>query len=197
MDTVGAVILAAGESSRLGEPKQLLPYRGCSLIRRAINAAIEGGCAPIMVILGSDVASVSEEIPQDGTVIVENPDWRSGIGTSVRTGVQQLLTVAPKTKALVLLVCDQPFVNGEVVRKLIEHWRTEGKPIVASAYSGTLGVPALLDSSCFAELLQIGDSHGAKSIILRLPSRVTPFDFANGSIDIDNRHDYEQICAKN
>jgi len=192
MPNIGAVILAAGESSRLGQPKQLVQFRGKSLVSRAIDAAIEAGCSPITIVLGSDSKKIEDELAGTGVAIVINESWRAGIGTSIRAGAQNLLSQAPNLEAIVLLVCDQPFVDARVIKGLIELRQKTDKSIVASAYSGTLGVPALFDRSCFQELLALGDDTGAKSIIMRNRGRVAEFPFLQGEIDIDTVADYEK-----
>jgi molybdenum cofactor cytidylyltransferase len=192
MPNIGAVILAAGESSRLGQPKQLVQFRGKSLVRRAADAATEAGCSPITIVLGSDSKKIEDELAGTGVAIVKNENWRAGIGTSIRAGVQNLLSQAPNLEAIVLLVCDQPFVDARVIKGLIELRQKTNKSIVASAYSGTLGVPALFNRSCFQELLALGDDTGAKSIIMRNRERVAEFPFPQGEIDIDTVADYEK-----
>ena len=192
MPNIGAVILAAGESSRLGQPKQLVQFRGKSLVRRAADAATEAGCSSITIVLGSDSKKIEDELAGTGVAIVKNENWRAGIGTSIRAGVQNLLSQAPNLEAIVLLVCDQPFVDARVIKGLIELRQKTNKSIVASAYSGTLGVPALFNRSCFQELLALGDDTGAKSIIMRNRERVAEFPFPQGEIDIDTVADYEK-----
>ena len=192
MPNIGAVILAAGESSRLGQPKQLVQFRGKSLVRRIVDAATEAGCSPITIVLGSDSKKIEDELAGTGVAIVKNENWRAGIGTSIRAGVQNLLSQAPNLEAIVLLVCDQPFVDARVIKGLIELRQKTNKSIVASAYSGTLGVPALFNRSCFQELLALGDDTGAKSIIMRNRERVAEFPFPQGEIDIDTVADYEK-----
>jgi molybdenum cofactor cytidylyltransferase len=196
MATIGAIILAAGESSRLGRPKQLIQFRGKSLVRRVVDAADAAGCSPITVVLGSDRKEIARELQQTSAVIVENESWRNGIGTSIRSGIQSSIRHAPSLDAVVLLVCDQPLVDTEVIKQLIaRHGETE-KTIVASSYSGTLGVPALFDRSSFEELLALPDDSGAKSIILSKRERVAEFPFPQGKIDIDTLADYEGLLAQ-
>ena len=190
MSNIGAVILAAGESSRLGQPKQLVQFRGKSLVRRVADAATEAGCSPITIVLGSDSKKIEDELA--GVAIVKNENWRAGIGTSIRVGVQNLLSQASNLEAIVLLVCDQPFVDARVIKGLVELRQKANKSIVASAYSGTLGVPALFDGSCFQELLALGNDTGAKSIILSKRERVAEFRFPEGTIDIDTTADLEK-----
>src|ERR1700736_1234773 len=190
MPQVGAIVLAAGQSARFGEPKQLVRFRGHTLIDGAIAAAQDANCRPIVVVTGSSAAKITRTLADADIIIQKNPTYRHGIGTSIRAGVERLIDVAPKTEAVVLLVCDQPFVTGDVIRRLIDqHW-TSGKPIAASEYSNTCGVPALFDRSCFTELLQLGDRDGAKPIILRSLARVSKVPFPEGEIDIDTPDDY-------
>ena len=193
MAEVGAVILAAGESSRLGRPKQLVEFRGRTLLGQAIDAARSANCRPIVVVTGSDAVKIASAINAPDITITENPDWRRGLGTSIRRGMQHLIEIASETQAVVLLACDQPFVTPDVIARLITEWQATGRPIVASAYADTLGVPALFARSCFDELLQLPADKGAKPIIYRNRERVAQTSFPEGASDIDTSQDYERI----
>jgi molybdenum cofactor cytidylyltransferase len=195
MGDIGALILAAGQSSRLGRPKQILGFRGKSLLRRMADAASDAKCSPVVVVLGSDAKLVREELNQTSAKIVENENWQRGIGTSIRAGVRYLIANAPSLDAILLLVCDQPFVDARLIKRAIKLREKTNKPIVASGYSDTLGVPALFDRSCFGELIALRDDSGAKPIILRDPERVAQFSFPEGAIDIDTTEDYEKLIA--
>lgn len=185
MADVAAIILAAGGSSRFGRSKQLADFGGISLVQRAVNAATEGGCRPIIVVTGSDSTQVAAALGKSDVRIVENCDWAEGIGSSIRTGVGHLIETEPQTSAVALMVCDQPFVTGKIVSGLIDQWRATGKPIVASSYSNTLGVPALFHHSIFDELLRLRGDTGAKPIILKDSGRVAEIPFPEGEHDID------------
>lgn len=193
MVEVAAVILAAGNSSRFGRVKQLVDFRGQTLIERTISAARDAGCTPVVVVTGSDAAKIAKAINSQEVSIIENQNWNRGIGTSLRTGLMRLIELEPDARAVILLVCDQPFVTGQIVGGLIHHWRSSGRPIVASGYSGTLGVPALFDSSCFDELLKVDDESGAKPIIFKNADRVSEFSFPEGATDIDTSTDFESL----
>jgi molybdenum cofactor cytidylyltransferase len=193
MPNIGAVILAAGKSSRLGQPKQLLQFRGRTLVRRIVDAAHEAGCSPIVVVIGSDKDKVARELERTNAVIVENVNWSDGMGTSIRSGVQRSLDGAPNVEAIVLLVCDQPLVDSHTIEQLIALGAKTKKAIVASSYAGTLGVPALFDRSCAEELLRLDDASGAKPIIFSNHDRVAEFPFPEGQIDIDMAADYEKL----
>jgi len=197
---IAAIILAAGESSRLGQPKQLIQFQSKTLVRRVVDAASEAGCQPILVVLGSEtetelVQGISSEFKNTGATIIGNPNWKGGIGTSIRTGVQHLIEIAPGVEATVLLACDQPFVDRAVIEGLITLHHETRKPIVAARYAGTLGVPALFDRSRLQDLLGLDDSAGAKSIILSNRDQVAEFPFPEGEIDIDTAEDRERFCV--
>jgi molybdenum cofactor cytidylyltransferase len=191
---VGAVILAAGASLRFGRPKQFVQFRGKSLVRRAFDAANEAGCCPIVVVTGRDHEDVAAQLPQDSPLVIRNENWSRGIGSSVRAGVEALISQSP-VRGILLLVCDQPFVEAEIIRQLIVVRQTSRKPVVACRYSNTLGVPALFDAVCLGELLALGGESGAKSIIMRDPTRVAEVEFDQGAIDIDTPSQYQEIAS--
>ena len=190
---IGAVILAAGGSSRFGQPKQLIAFRGKSLVRRIIDAACEAGCSPVVIVIRNEDEKLQRELDGTGIVTVQNERWQRGIGSSIRCGIQALINNSPDVEASVLLVCDQPAVDSRVIQQLIVLHETAGKTIVASSYADTLGVPALFSCSVFEELLSLGDKAGAKSIVLRNRERVVSFSFPEGQMDIDTWEDWEKL----
>ena len=191
--SVAAVVLAAGGSTRFGKPKQFALFQGEALIKRIVAAAIEAGCAPVVVVTGEDSAQITSELTQFAVTIAMNPDWQRGLGSSILVGIQHAMNLAPDLDAVILLASDQPFVTAAVLTQLIQFRLATGKPIVASAYAGTLGVPALFDRSCFPDLLRLKGDSGAKGIILARPQDVASFDFPAGEIDIDTAADYEKL----
>ena len=192
---IGAVILAAGGSSRFGQSKQLIPFRGKSLVRRIVDAACEACCAPVVVVIASEDGKLLRELDRAGIAIVQNHQWERGIGSSIRRGIEALTNGSKAVEATVLLVCDQPAVDARVIQRLIALRETTGKNIVASSYANTLGVPALFTRSVFQELLSLDDDAGAKSIVLRTPERVASLSFPEGQIDIDTWEDWEKLDA--
>jgi molybdenum cofactor cytidylyltransferase len=193
MRNVGAIILAAGGSSRFGQAKQLLPFQGESLVRRAVRTAIEAGCACVSVVVGDARARIETELRETLAVIVENPEWRRGLGTSIRCGLRHLLSSRPELDAVVLLACDQPFVDANVITSLIAQAENSRKPIVACSYADTLGIPALFNRACFELLLALPDDSGAKALIESRFADVAQIEFEKGAIDIDTPADFERI----
>ena len=189
MRNVGAVVLAAGGSSRLGQPKQLLKFRGETLIRRVVGAAAEAGCDPIVVVVGETGAAIREELRGTRATIVENQEWKRGLGTSIRRGLREVASA----DAVILLTCDQPLVDGSVIAQLIAAQKESRNLIVASSYANTLGVPALFDRSCFEELAGLPDDSGAKQLMAARPNDVAAIKFEAGAIDIDTAEDFERL----
>ena len=192
MLNVGAVVLAAGGSSRLGRPKQLLSFRGETLARRAARAAAEAQCAPVVVVVGETAEEIQRELHETNAIVVSNPEWRHGLGTSIRCGLRQ---VTDSVEAVVLLTCDQALVDAAVIAELIAVRSRTGKPIIASRYANTLGVPALFDRSCFTALLTLPDDSGAKAFIVSRPHDVAIVDFEDGAIDIDTPEDLRRLTT--
>jgi len=204
MQSAAAVILAAGESVRLGQPKQLLSFRGKPLLRATIDSAHEAGCTPIAVVIPeveptapASVAlrhGIERALAGSEAILVENPEWRRGVGTSIRVGVKAIS--ASDVETLILLVCDQPSVDNATIALLRARREQTGKAIVASAYAQTLGVPALFDRSFFDALMELPDDQGAKSLILSYPESVAEIALPDGAIDIDSPADWAKLSEK-
>jgi molybdenum cofactor cytidylyltransferase len=190
---VAAVVLAAGDSSRFGEPKQLAIFQGEPLVRHTVAAAKNAGCAPIVVVVGANAAQVTSALTGLSVSIAMHPNWSDGVGSSIAVGIKHTTDIAADLDAAILLTCDQPFVDAAALRELIQLQLETGKPIVASAYAETLGIPALFDRSCFADLLQLRRDSGAKGIILARQHDVVSFNFPAAAIDIDTAADYEKL----
>ena len=143
MAGIGAVILAAGASARMSIPKQLLQFRGQAFLRRAASVALEAGCRPVVVVTGANVAACRESLRGLDVLEAENQQWEFGISSSVRVGIEALVTPNPRIAAVVLMLCDQPFVTRDVIVGLVRAHYETGCSIVASRYGGSYGVPAL------------------------------------------------------
>jgi molybdenum cofactor cytidylyltransferase len=185
MPGIGGVILAAGGSTRLGQPKQLLAFRGETLVHAAARAAREGGCDIICIVTGHAAAEVERAVADLSPLIPHNAAWESGIGSSIRLGLKTVQAVS----AVVLLTCDQPAVDAAIVRSLIAVHHSTRKPIVASSYAATLGIPALFHRSTFTEFEELPNNHGAKTIIQKGAARVAAVEFPDGTYDIDTPED--------
>jgi len=188
-DRIGLVILAAGASRRLGQSKQLLPYRGLPLLRYVAQTALASQCRPVVVVLGAQAAAHRLVLVDLPLGMVENPDWSTGMGRSIRCGVEALSKVA----AVIVTVCDQPFVTSQLFDQLCTTFLATDSPIVACTYGNTVGTPALFAEPLVPALRTLSGSQGAKSLLKAHPFVTVPF--ALGDWDIDTPADYQRVLA--
>jgi len=187
-------LLAAGGSARLGEPKQTLRYHGKSLLQRAVQAALNSVCQPVVVVLGANIKTTLPELGGISAVqVVENPAWQDGMASSIRYGLTTMLQVKPSVAGIILMVCDQPFADAALLDKLVHEKYKTGKGIAASAYNGTLGTPVLFDKVYFPELLSLKGQEGAKKLVFRYSEDAVSVPFPLGSIDVDTPADYAAL----
>jgi len=187
----GIIILAAGSSSRLGKAKQNLVYRGKTLLQRVIETAIASKATTVIVVLGANTDIILPTIQNQPVHIVHNPDWPEGMASSIRLGIYELQTISPQTSSVILILCDQPFVDELLINKLIENKNKKG--ITASAYNNTLGAPVLFNAVYFEELKQLQGQDGAKKLLLMHPDDVAAIPFPLGSVDVDTIEDFKKL----
>jgi molybdenum cofactor cytidylyltransferase len=191
------VLLAAGGSSRLGQPKQLLTVKDTNLIRLSAQAALNTKCSAVIVVTGAfhqQVATALHELP---LMIEFHPAWATGMASSLQAGLKKALELTPDLDSIIFMVCDQPFVTPALMLNLIATRRVSGKPIVASAYALTLGTPALFSRAVFADLMALEGDAGAKKLISKYGDQVAGLPFPNGEIDIDTQADYANFMLLN
>lgn len=190
------VVLAAGGSSRLGMPKQLVRLEGEPLVCRAARLADESGARSVIVVTGASREAVAEALGGARVRLAFNAGWAEGPGTSLRTGLEALLAdpSRPRDEPAVLMLCDQPFVTPEHLRALVEHV-AHGHPAAASGYGGDggFGVPAAFAAELFPELLALGAQQGAKPVLMRHRERLALVPFPAGLLDVDTPADLERL----
>jgi len=190
--SVGVILLAAGASARMGEPKQLLRFQGETLLRRTARSALAVS-NKVVVMLGARIETIQKEIKNLPVVIVENKDWETGMGGSIKAGLEKLLTDANDLKAVIITVCDQPFADAILLGKIIEKFEATNALIVACGYENTLGVPALFHRKLFPELLALDAESGAKQLIKKYRAQTAAVSFPEGAFDVDTRGDFENL----
>jgi len=196
MSVVALIVLAAGASTRMGMPKQLLQFGERSLIGHVVEVAIASVCNPIIVVLGASSDRIKPEVERLDVRVVENPHWAEGMSTSIRTGIKTLKAINPEVEAVVLMVCDQPFVSTQIIDRLVASYRATGKPIIASEYAEISGVPALFSRALFSELTALSDDVGARQVIKQHAQAVFGVPFSEGAINLDTPKDYEAFQAQ-
>lgn len=184
---VAGLLLAAGSGSRLGRPKALVEVGGERLVDRGVRVLHEGGCHPIVVVLGAATAQVC------GALTVRNPDWRSGMGSSLRAG---LAALPAESGHVVIALVDQPRVGPQAVRRLVEAARA-GAAVAVATYGGAPRNPVLIARAHFAEVaaLAVGDV-GARPFLRAHPGLVTPVpcDDVGDPADIDTPEDLAELA---
>lgn len=191
---VVGIVLAAGASSRMGRPKQLLDWGGRPLVRAVAEAALAAELDRLIVVTGAAGAAVAAALADLPVQIVANPEYAAGQSFSLRAGIAALPL---DTAAAVVLLGDQPFVTAPIIMALVNIWRRERAPIVAPLFGGVRGNPVLFDRVLFAELLDVTGDQGARGIIARDPARVylAPFDDQRPLLDIDTPEAYARAHA--
>jgi molybdenum cofactor cytidylyltransferase len=192
-NNIGVVILAAGSSSRLGKPKQLLEFNGKSLLQHSIDEATNSNASAVIIVLGDNADSISKEVDKNKAHIVRNSEWEEGMASSVRNGLSTLQRILPSTDAVIFMVCDQPYVSASLINELINRQKETGKGIVTSSYGEAIGPPALFHESLFNELMRLKGDAGARKIIQQHSDDVATVLFTKGKIDIDTNEDYEAL----
>ncbi len=192
-----AVILAAGASLRLGQAKQLVAIAGEPLLRRAVRIVDEVGCQPIVVVLGFDADRMRSALDGFRVIVAVNENWRAGMGSSMRCGVETALQMSRPPERILLMVCDQVRLSTEVLRQLLRLHDLANYPITAARYSGQLGVPAVFSPIFFPDLLDGSGDRGARGILERNAARVDAVDFPEGELDLDTPGDLEESTALN
>ncbi len=192
----GVVILAAGNSSRMGKPKQLLDYKDSTLLLHAVDQSLELPDAVVIVVTGASNELIEEQLAGRSVTIQYNAEWESGMGSSIRTGVTDLIVTHPFLEAILIIVCDQPFLTSGILSALVDGYLSTDKGIVASAYQDNIGTPVLFTSKYFDELMNLAGEEGAKKIIRQNMDDVTTKPFPLGGVDIDTQEDYLKLLAQ-
>ena len=178
----------------MGRPKQLVQYRGETLVFRAARAACSAGCAPVIVVGGDELARIRQELSPLAVHLCHHAHWQHGIGSSIRAGVAHALDLEPSLYALVLMVCDQPFVTSEIITKLLTTRAKTQMRAIACTYAGTVGVPALFDRTFFPLLTALPDKQGAKHLLSAHAEETVRVEFPQGTIDIDTPDDCRALA---
>jgi molybdenum cofactor cytidylyltransferase len=192
---IGLVILAAGESKRLGEPKQLLSFQGQTLLRRIAAVGLASCCRPVIVVLGAYSQHLQSEVDALPIRIVCNPNWSMGMSTSIEVGITAMEEEVNPVTAIVLALCDQPLLDAARIDLLVQTHQETQKKIVVSAYNNTWGTPALFDRIFWPELKHLTGQRGAQKVALQHPDRVEAVLFEGGIYDVDTHDDYNALLA--
>ena len=193
----GILILAAGNSSRLGQPKQLLQFNGKSLIRHTADEAIKAAGKQVIVITGAHHHLITDALRKRQVHIITNPYWEEGMSSSIYSGLITLLNLYPQLDNLLISVSDQPFISAALFKRMQITQQKTQKGIVASSYASAIGVPVLFSYPYFEPLLDLKGHEGAKKLLLAHQEDMVTVPFPKGNIDIDTPADLKALFQPN
>ena len=197
MSRSGIVILAAGGSMLSGQPRQLLPFRGRSLLRIAVETALETLCRPIIVVVGAHAERAESEIRDLPVIIARNDNWQQGMGTAIRCGIQAIFRAERRevlpTDGCILTLCDQPFITAPFLQRLANRDGLGGKEIVAAQYNGIDGAPVFFSRTLYAELLAVAPNKGTRELIQQFPEKLHSVPCAEAGLDADTAEDDQRF----
>jgi molybdenum cofactor cytidylyltransferase len=192
---LGAIVLAAGGSSRMGAAKPLLEWEGRPLIVRAVDAALGSQAHPVVVVLGCDAERVRAPIAGLPVRIVLNPEWSDGMASSIRAGLSDLLGADPGLDAVLVALCDQPELSSGVIGRLAAAHRATGR-IAAARYGGRNGAPAVFGREHFAALGALTGDQGARALLNSDPEKVAALELPALRFDLDTPEDFRDWVAR-
>jgi molybdenum cofactor cytidylyltransferase len=209
MSKTGIIILAAGNSSRLWRPKQLLPYRGKTLLAHIAAEALEASLYPIIVVTGAYQSEVADDLRSRFSTsshglrttppraqpleIIVNPAWQEGMASGIVAGLSNMFSIQPDVDAVIIAVCDQPYISSALLRQLVTIHDSSKKGIVACTYADSIGTPVLFGHAYFGQLLLLSGSEGAKKLLHQYPADLATTPFPGGHIDIDTEEDAQKL----
>ena len=186
---IGGIILAAGGSSRLGRPKQFLQFEGKTLLRRAAEAMDASVCDPVIAVLGAESETGTAEIGDLSVRSCVNPKWDTGMSSSIKLGLSELIALEPQIDAVVITLCDQPFVTAETIGRLVAKFQETRKHLIAAKYDGVVGVPALFSREMFSALAKLEGDKGARDLLRDPDASIETIEIKEAAIDIDTPDD--------
>jgi len=189
-EPAAAIILAAGGSVRMGQPKLLLPWNGQPLIRQAVQTALQAGLAPVTVVTGAYQAEIQAAMAGLPVCFAHNPDWAAGQSGSIRSGMERL---PGETGSVIFLLGDQPFVTPELLSALTSAQTRQRQAILAPYVAEQRSNPVLFDRQVFPALRQLQGEQGARSLFDRFPPACLPWTDRRILLDIDTPEDYQRL----
>ncbi|MCF6360808.1 MAG: nucleotidyltransferase family protein [Cyclobacteriaceae bacterium] len=189
ISNIAIIILAAGGSSRMRQPKQLLPWGKTTLLGHSIQQALKSNTKKVYVVLGAYFNEIELSIREEPIDILKNNDWETGMGSSIALGIKCIQK--ENFDGALFMLADQPQIDSVFLNKIIATWWKSKNSIIATAHKNTVGVPAIFDKDYFNELSKLIGKKGASSIINHNLSKTTIVHAAKPIIDIDTKEEYE------
>jgi len=193
---IGLILLAAGASCRMEKfPKQLLEFRGKTLLRNAAETALASKCRPVCVVLGATIEKLQTEIADLPIEITFNQNWENGLSSSLQAGLQKVLELEPEITAVCVMLADQPLITSTIINSLADVFERDKNPLVVCQYAETIGVPVILARVLFGEIRRLNGDAGAKKIIQKHIASAAKLPVPEAALDIDFWEDYARLKA--
>jgi molybdenum cofactor cytidylyltransferase len=194
LPNIGIVILAAGAATRMGYPKQLLQIKDESLIHRICRKALSVNVKQVTVVLGANAEQIAPEVADLTELqIAHNPDWKDGMSTSVRTGLNALLSKYSNLNGILFLLVDQPYVQEAEILAFLEAFAKYTPLLVVADYGEKIGVPALFSSALFKELEHLEGQKGARKLLDKYQQQAHRISLSKAAFDLDTPEDWERF----
>ncbi|MBU4582245.1 MAG: molybdenum cofactor cytidylyltransferase [Proteobacteria bacterium] len=194
---ISAILLAAGESKRMGRPKQMLAWQGKTLLRQVLENLIRSDAGEIILVLGHEAEAISKSLTESQIKIVINPDYKQGMASSLRHG---LLAMDPESEAFLVLLADQPDIGPEIMNRMIREFKQANprRGIVRPVYRGLRGHPVLIGVQYLQEALQLQGDVGARQILANHPEDILEIEVNQDGIlkDIDTPEAYRKYLKR-
>ncbi len=194
MQKTAILILAAGNSSRMGKTKQLLPFKNTTLLEWAIEQAQKSVVKNVFCVLGANKEVIEKQLTSNIVEIIYNPNYKDGLSTSIVKGIDFLLNY--NFDSVLIMLADQPHVTSEYLNSLIEVSKNNPSNIIASSYQGSVGVPAIFPKNYFNDLLDLKGDKGAKNFLLQQNNNVIKVNSTQNLLDIDTPEDYQHLLKQ-
>jgi CTP:molybdopterin cytidylyltransferase MocA len=191
--SVAAIIVAAGASTRLKQPKQLVLLDGEPLLQRAVRGAREAGAKPVFVVLGAYREAIENEIDFGAATVLRNDEWEEGLASSIRAGVKAVEEADAAAAGVLLMTCDQPRVTTGHLRAMIEQFEERPTLIIASIYAGIRGIPVIFPPTMYADLLALRGDRGARGLLANTSLPLVEIPLQGGEVDIDLPQDLAEL----
>ena len=190
---IGALVLAAGAATRMGRPKQLLPFRGRTLVAHSTRQVIDAGFEPVVVVIGAAADAIAAAIASEPVEIVRNAAWESGMGSSIAAGMRHLTSY--ELDATAILLADQPLVTSAHLIAMAELLAQPHVTMAAAEYNGALGVPTLFKREMFPSLAALPPEVGARQLLRCARDRIAVYPLPEAAVDIDTPEDLDRLIA--
>lgn len=193
---IAHIIVAAGSSSRMGSPKQLLPWKNSSLIEHEIEKSLQLKELTSFVILGANFELIQKKIQHFSIETVHNQHWKSGMGSSISCGVHYIMKNERSFDAVLITLVDQPLIDTLHLNNLISEFDKNQDAIVATKMKSRIGVPAIFPRCYFKELFDLNEDYGARYIIKKYGDQILTIDGKDKTDDIDTMEQYKALSER-